>query len=499
MKPASLSLPSVFSDHAVLKPSARTPIRGRGQPGKPVLVSLAGVSARTLVRADGAWSVALDLRSAGEGPHTLVAQCGEERREIVDVLLGEVWFCSGQSNMDLLVCESTHAAGAEAAPPLPRLREFRVRKTASAVPQDDAEGQWIVATPESVPRFGAVSYYFGRKLVGELERPVGIIQSSWGNTPIEPWISRTALHSDPRLAEDERRLRAYFKAQTGDEPEEAVLQARHVPGFLFHTMVAPFRGYGVSGFLWYQGESNVSRAAAYRTAFPLLVHDWRTHWAQGELPFYYCQIANYGPKSARPGESTWAELREAQERTLSVAATGEAVLIDAGEEADIHPRDKRTAGERLAAIALANSYHREVPFSGPRYDSLEIRGGEAHLRFRHSQEGLFARELPATYRLRSTGPTEATLLRNSPGSELEGFAICGADRCFHWAQARIEGETVIVSSPEVPEPVAVRYAWADNPTCNLYNAAGLPAAPFRTDDFPLSTEGGRYLPPGAVS
>ncbi len=495
MEPATLSLPSIFSDHAVLKPTARTPVWGRGRPGQAVRVALAGVAARTLVRPDGAWSVALDLRLAGQGPHLLKVESGEEQREVSDVLLGEVWFCSGQSNMDFLVVNSTDAAEAGAAPPMPLLREFRVSKAVSAVPQSDAEGRWIVATPESVPKFGAVSYYFARKLLGEIGQPVGIIQSSWGNTPIEPWMSRAAIARDPQLTEDERQLRAYFKAQSGDEPEEKVLQARHVPAFLFHTMIAPFRGYAISGFLWYQGESNAVRAAAYRTAFALLIEDWRTHWAQGTLPFYYCQIAGYGPKASVPSESTWAELREAQERTLALPATGEAVLIDAGEEADIHPRDKRTAGERLAAIALANIYQKSVPFSGPRYESLEIRGGEVHLRFRYAQGGLIAKPLPDCYRLKSTDIEEVPLVRNSPGSELEGFAICGADRCFHWAQARIEGETVIVSSLKVSEPVAVRYAWANNPTCHLYNTAGFPAAPFRTDDFPLSTQGVCYHPP----
>ncbi len=262
------------------------------------------------------------------------------------------------------------------------------------------------------------------------------------------------------------------------------LTGQHVlPGRLFNGMVHPMLPYAIRGVLWYQGESNTGHANLYRTAFPLLIQDWRQHWQQGDLPFYFCQLANYRPKTNQPGESVWAELREAQAKTLSLPNTGMAVLIDTGESEDIHPQSKQVAGERLAQIALAKTYGREVVHSGPVDTAMKIEGSAIRLRFDHLGGGLVAKEVPATYDVMRKAGKTAPLVRNSPHSQLEGFAICGANKHWVWAEAKIEGDTVLVSSKQVPSPIAVRYAWADNPTCNLYNAAGLPAAPFRTDDF----------------
>ena len=248
-------------------------------------------------------------------------------------------------------------------------------------------------------------------------------------------------------------------------------------------MVHPIIPYGIRGVLWYQGESNTVNASLYRTSFPLLIKDWRQHWQQGDFPFYFCQLANYLAKMNQPGESAWAELREAQAKTLSVPNTGMAVLIDTGESEDIHPQSKQIAGERLAQIALAKTYRRDVVHSGPLYKSMRIEGSAIRLSFDHLGGGLIAKEVPATYDvMRKTGKT-APLVRNCPKSQIEGFAICGADKKWVWADAKIDGDTVLVSSTQVPAPIAVRYAWADNPTCNLHNAADLPASPFRTDDF----------------
>jgi sialate O-acetylesterase len=217
-----------------------------------------------------------------------------------------------------------------------------------------------------------------------------------------------------------------------------------------------------------------------------LINDWREKWGR-ELPFYFCQLANMNPKIAVPAESDWAELREAQSMTLSLPKTGQAVLIDLGESEDIHPRDKVDVGDRLARIALAKRYGRQVVFSGPMYESKQIDGNKVRIKFDHVEGGLTARRLADTYPVKSILSQVAPLVRNSPESELEGFAICGEDRKFVWADAKIEGDTVVVWSDKVSNPTAVRYGWADNPTCNLYNAAGLPASPFRTDDFPGRT------------
>jgi sialate O-acetylesterase len=265
-----------------------------------------------------------------------------------------------------------------------------------------------------------------------------------------------------------------------------------LPSSLFNGMISPLLAYSIRGAIWYQGESNAVRAWQYRTAFPLMIQDWRARWKQGDFPFYFCQLANFGGKNNQPGEAAWAELREAQAEALKLPQTGQAVLIDIGEAADIHPRNKQDVGDRLAAIALANDYGKAIPFSGPVYQLVKIENGKARLNFASVEGGLVAHPVPATYVMRSLQNETAPMVRNSPQSELEGFAICGEDKKWVWADAKIEGNTVLVWNSNVPAPVAVRYGWSGNPTCNLYNKAGFPASPFRTDDFPASTLNVKY-------
>lgn len=261
-----------------------------------------------------------------------------------------------------------------------------------------------------------------------------------------------------------------------------------LPAYLYNGMIAPLIPMALRGAIWYQGENNAGRAYAYRTAFPTLINDWRKRWSEGDFPFYWCQLANYQARGAQPEESRWAELREAQTLTLALPNTGQAVLIDLGETGDIHPRNKKDAGLRLAAIALAQSYGQQVPFSGPVYDSMKVEGNAVRIHFKNA-EGLAARPLPDSYPERTGSPKMIPVTRQSPGGELDGFALAGADKKWHWADAaKIEGENVVLSSAAVPQPVAVRYDWANNPQGNLYNAAGFPAVPFRTDDFPLVTK-----------
>ncbi len=260
-----------------------------------------------------------------------------------------------------------------------------------------------------------------------------------------------------------------------------------VGGTIFNGMIHPLADYAISGVVWYQGESNSRDAASYRKLLPLLIEDWRSLWGNEHLPFYYCQLANWNRKIDQPGDSDWAELQEAQLMTLSVPDTGMAVLVDTGEWKDIHPRTKDIAGERLAKIALARAYGKAIPCSGPIYDSMNIEGSRIRISFKHLEGGLVAKELPAEYiTWRAKGET-APLVKNRPNSELEGFAICGEDRKWVWADAKIDGDTVLVWSEKVPAPAAVRYGWAANPTANLYNQADLPASPFRTDDFPVDS------------
>jgi len=276
------------------------------------------------------------------------------------------------------------------------------------------------------------------------------------------------------------------------EPPKAPPAPKNTASFLFNGMINPIVPYAIRGVIWYQGEANAGRALQYHTAFPLLISDWRKVWAQGDSPFYFCQLANFMPKKPQPVESAWAELREAQNQTQQLPHTGQAVLIDIGESGDIHPRNKKDAGERLARLALANDYGKSVPDSGPVLKSVKVEGDKIRLSFDKTDGGLAAAPLAPTYTVKSKTGESSPLVRNSPNSQLEGFAICGEGRKWVWADAKIDGDSVLVWSEKIPSPVAVRYAWSDNPTCNLTNAAGLPASPFRTDDFPLTTANARY-------
>ncbi len=292
------------------------------------------------------------------------------------------------------------------------------------------------------------------------------------------------------------RAKAEFALPPMDEKAKSTCPAKPEqpapPGMFFDYAVKSKIPYLIKGVIWYQGESNVERAWQYGTALPLMIRDWRGHWGQGNFPFYICQLPNINPHLKIPGESQWAELREAQTKATALPHTAQAVLIDAGEEADIHPKNKKIVGDRLALIALADTYGRQVVCSGPVFSSMAVEGDKIRVHFTHTDGGLVARDLPASYQPSSQSPTTASLVRNSPKSSLEGFTICGEDRQWKWADARIEGNDVVVWSESVPRPIALRYAWADNPICNLYNGAGLPARPFRTDEFAVSTVNARY-------
>ena len=298
-----------------------------------------------------------------------------------------------------------------------------------------------------------------------------------------PWRMRVDSVQGPLDAE----ARASFPRRPATPAAE-----RAVPTELFNAMIHPLIPYAMRGVIWFQGESNVGRGYGYRVTFPALIQDWRAQWKQGDFPFYYCQIANFGPHVSHPRESAEAELRESQSLALALPNTGEAITIDLGEEADIHFRDKQPAAVRLARLALAGTYGRPVQASGPVFHSMKIEGHTIRLSFLHASDGLVARPIPTTYRRKSLLVESVPLVRPSPQSQLEGFAVCGEDHVWRWADASIDGDTVVVSSKETPNPIAVRYAWADNPITNLYNKQGLPAAPFRTDDFPVSTQTKRF-------
>jgi sialate O-acetylesterase len=646
---AEVRVPSLIGDNMLVQQGRRVRFWGTARPGERVTVRLAGRAASATADGRGRWQTFLGPFRAG-GPHVLTV-AGSNTLSFRNVLVGEVWVCSGQSNMEWPLAQAEGGAEAAAQASHPEIRLFTVEKKSSAELLEDVRGRWVVATPEQALQFSAVGYYFGRELHRRLGVPVGLIHASWGGTPAEAWTSREALASRPefapileryekelrdlpqlrrdyerRLAEWERRyvvadegnrgeglgyadpardragwLRmrlpqlwesaglnldgvvwfrrevevppswagrdlilslgpiddfdiTYFNGErvgaTGAETPEAYKSPRRYkipgplvksgvnvvavrvhdrlggggfggaaeamtlapeggpaagglalagewdykpeaaaepkrldysdypgprpgpanqnnPSVLYNAMLAPLTLYAVRGAIWYQGESNAGRAYQYRTLFPAMIRDWRAAWGQGDFPFYFVQLANWKARQQDSIDSEWAELREAQFLTLrNVPRAGMAVAVDIGDPDDIHPRNKLDVGLRLARWALADAYGRRIVPSGPLYLSHAIEGDSVRVRFEH-----------------------AGGLKTSDGRAPSGFAVAGADRKFVPAEARIEGGAIIVRSRDVPNPVAVRYAWADNPEVNLYNAAGLPASPFRTDDWPGLTAG----------
>lgn len=490
---AEVSTPSIFGDHMVLQQKKTLPVWGKADPGEQVTVTIENNSRKTTACAEGNWRVDLPKMKAG-GPYELKIQGAGNSLLFSDVLVGEVWLGSGQSNMQWAVKDSNNAEREIANAHYPLIRLFYVTRTVATSPQYDCEGEWLLCSPETLPEFSAVLYYFGRELHQQLgDMPLGLIHTSWGGTPAESWTSRPMLESNPKLvgltqkwdkilADYPEAKAAYDEAVVAweAEVEKAKAEETEAPkkpkapagpndpwlaSGLYNAMIAPLVPYAIQGAIWYQGESNANRAYQYRTLFPAMIEDWRNAWAQGDFPFYFVQLANFTAVKEEPADSDWAELREAQTMTLALKKTGMAVIIDIGEADDIHPRNKQDVGKRLALNALAKDYGKRVVFSGPMYKSMRVNKGTIVLNFNH-----------------------ANGLSTSDGEKLTGFAIAGADKNFVWADAEIKGKTVVVSSPEVTEPVAVRYAWAHNPVCNLVNGEGLPASPFRTDDWPGLTD-----------
>jgi sialate O-acetylesterase len=622
-------LPGLFTDHMVLQQGQPIPIWGWADPGEKITVTLNGESESIATGYDGRWRLALPAFKAG-GPFVLTVE-GKKIISLKDVMIGEVWVLSGQSNMAFALSGAATADAAIATANHPEIRLFTVPQERTLTPRQDTAAGWKVCTPDTAKGFTAVGYFFGKELYERLGVPIGLIHSSWPGTVAEDWASPESLRGLPELepilkrwadASPEARqlaehpadfdlqfddfeliksdpsaelvpfsnfsdgtarnslhglwtyawqaapdsafelarpgrgdtgyaarifghlsysddsllhatfaangspadmsdyagLRFYYRGsgyfhyrslqpsiydfddyisqpfqasrdwqgvtiwfkdlrQAGwgiPEPltltalsgfELEVLSSAHdvayAPSSLFNGMIAPLIPYAIRGAVWYQGESNAPRAYQYRTLLPALIRGWRQSWGEGDFPFLVVQLPNFGARQEKPGEDVWAELREAQLKALQLPNTGLAVTIDLGEANNLHPHNKAGVGHRLALWALGTTYHKDIIYSGPLYHSMQIETNRVRIHFTHLGGGLEAH-----------------------GAALKGFAIAGADHVFHWADAVIEGNAVVVSSPEVPSPVAVRYAWAGNPDCNLYNKAGLPASPFRTDDWP---------------
>ncbi|MCZ7647144.1 MAG: sialate O-acetylesterase [Planctomycetota bacterium] len=485
---AEVKLAGVFGEHMVLQRGVKVPVWGTAGAGEKVAVAFNGQSVSAAADEKGAWKVVLESMEAG-GPFELTVE-GANKLTVPDVLVGDVWVASGQSNMEWVVQNSNNAPEELAAADFPRIRHFKVKRAVAGEPAADGQGAWVVCSPKTAGGFSAVAYYFARDLHRQLNVPIGLLNTSWGGTPAQAWTRREALAADEAL---KGYLDAYDKAMEGyderkkkhDEQVEAwkkqVEEAKakgekpprqpnppmgpdnpHRPSGLWNGMVAPLLPYAIKGAIWYQGESNSGDYARYEKLFTTMISDWRAQWGQGDFPFLFVQLANFMARAEQPTDDNWPRLRETQLNTLKLPNTGMAVIIDIGDEKDIHPRNKQDVGKRLALAARKLAYGEDLVYSGPVYEKMDVAGGKATLHFKHVGGGLAAQG----------------------GEPLKGFAVCGEDKEFVWADAKIEGETVVVSSEKVAAPVAVRYAWANSPECNLYNKEGLPATPFRTDDWP---------------
>ena len=485
---AELRLPALFSDHMVLQQNLENPVWGWADAGSQISVTIAGHVATTQVGEDGRWVVKLPAMQVVSDPLEMVVTNGDATVTVSDILIGEVWLCSGQSNMQWSVRQAYDADLEAATANYPQIRLITVPQVGTQEPQQDFVGRWDVCSPETVVEFSAVGYFFGRQLHQTLGVPIGLIDNAWGGSAAEAWVAREVIEADGRFDaylahwenveqtyEFEKALQRWEEAaaaakaagkKTPRRPRD-LLAGQHRPGNLWAGVLHPLIGYGIRGTIWYQGESNSGRAYQYDDLFGLMIQQWRQAWGQGDFSFYWVQLADYRDEVAQPGESDWAELREAQTNTLALPNTGQAVIYDVGEGRDIHPRDKQTVAKRLARIALARDYGKAIPYLSPSFESLDIQGERAILTFKDVGSTLY------TFDVR----------------EARGFALAGADRVWHPATGQLKGKnSVVVTSEFVPEPVAVRYAWAVNPVANLFSREGLPVVPFRTDDWPMVTE-----------
>lgn len=487
---ADVKLPAIFGDHMVLQRDQANPVWGWADPGEEVTVKIAGQTKTTKAGDDGAWRVKLDPLSIGD-PLEMTVE-GKNKLTFKDVLVGEVWICSGQSNMQWPVSAAVDPDLEILTANRPQIRLISVPQVGTQDPQRDFQGAWEVCSPESVASFSAVGYFFGRRLQETINVPIGLIDNAWGGSACEAWIprdrladavkyqdllalwaEREAAYPEAKKAFDDHQAAAE-KAKANGEPApkavanpDALMRGNARPGNIYNGVLLPTVGYGIRGVIWYQGENNAGRAHQYRDMFPLMIETWRELWGQGDFPFYWVQLADFRAEKPEPEDSDWAELREAQTMALRLPNTGQAVIIDLGEGKDIHPRNKQDVANRLARWALSRDYGVDVPAQSPTYKSMEKKDGKVVLTFDHVDGGFRPFDVHAPV----------------------GFAIAGADRKFVWADAKITGpNTVEVWSDQVSEPEAVRYAWADNPVCNLYSNAGLPTTPFRTDDWPGVTD-----------
>jgi sialate O-acetylesterase len=485
---------ALFSDHAVLQRDKPIPVWGRADAGEKVTVTFGVQKRATTTGSDGRWILFLDALPASAQPADLIV-AGKNTLVLRDIVVGEVWLCSGQSNMEWPVSRAMDAPREIAAANFPLLRHVRVEHVVAETPADTVKtGGWQAATPQTVGGFTAVGYYFARDLHQKLGVPIGLVHSSWGGTPVESWLSPAALEANPAFAVVRERWRqnlvdypaakpaydawlaewtkAEAAAKKKGEPAQREWLKKNprrrpprgagdpwTPTGLFNGMINPLLPYALRGVIWYQGESNAERAAEYHALFGAMITAWRAHFGQGDIPFFWVSLANYKVPADATGLS-YAFLREAQTKTLTLPNTGQALAIDLGDPDNIHPTNKQAVGRRLALLARNRVYDVIGDDTGPTFSAATREGAGLRVRFTHAEGGLISHAKP-----------------------VQSLELAGADRVFRPAEGRIDRDTLFVTSPLVRQPVAVRYAWKNAPEANLYNGAGLPAVPFRSDNW----------------
>ena len=481
---AEVSLAPIFTDHAVLQRNQPIPVWGWSDPGEKITVKFSGKTTKTVGDENGQWRVELPALPAKSKGQNLTA-IGTNEIRLHDILIGDVWLCGGQSNMEMVVRNSRDAAAEIAAADFAQIRHIKVAKNIAADPITEMSGEWTVCSPETVGDYTAAGYFFARRLHQDLNVPIGLLNSNWGGTPVESWLPPSVM-SDPDLAVTvashqvvindgilaqnityRDNLAAWnaskaMAAENGEAFSEIAPNMPWQPGafktasLLYNAMIEPVIPYALTGFIWYQGEGNANQPDTYRDMFVALIESWREKFDAPAAPFYWAQLASWDSSG---GENLdWPLLREAQHHTLALPHTGQAILTDIGEAFDIHPKNKQDVGDRLARIALAEHYGQDVKFRGPVHRSITFEGNQISVAFDHA-EGL----------------------TTSDGESPREFEIAGVDGVFHSANATLSGATITLTSESVPVPRDVRHAWHRWIEPNLQNAAGLPAEPFRTD------------------
>ena len=482
---AQVKLPALVSDNMVLQQNAKVNLWGWASPNEKINIQAgwSDVAIETVANAEGNWKTTVDTPQGSEKAYTITINANN-KIVLNNILIGEVWICSGQSNMYFPVGkeEGTWKTGVKnyqeevKNASYPNIRLFTVLTNASPKPLDDVIGSWKICSPESINTFSAVAYFFGRELYQKLNIPIGLISTSWGGTKAEAWTSQNVLENNisflPILQQDaknekiyQEKLEAYYLASINEQIASAAnapkselkkpkKEANKTSYVLYNAMLYPLINYTMKGVIWYQGESNSGQAQLYKTLFPAMVKNWRDDWKQGDFPFYYVQIT--------PHKGQTPEIREAQLFSLkAIPNSGMAVTTDVGDANNIHPIDKQTVGHRLALLARAKTYNEnKLVYSGPIYNNMKIKKQKVQLFFDHAESGL-----------------------KQNGDVLKEFEIAGEDQVFYPADAKIDGKTIIVSSSKVKKPSAVRFAWKAVPEPNLFNNDNLPTSPFRTDDW----------------